>query len=129
MKHKHFEPECKMRVSASNSSFGSKAKMSRFSPNIFWTFYQFSSSLSITIEYSKIAFFCFSKICPFWLWTWSKIKNFHFHCKTWIICFYQKNIFDHIQSWNGSYLAKTEKFYNNFSFRYSIVSDKLPEFW
>ena len=50
---KNFGTECKTRFSASNSSFGSKAKMSRFASNSFCTLYQFSGSLSITIEYQK----------------------------------------------------------------------------
>ena len=79
MKHKNFGPECKTRVSASISSFGSKAKMSRFAPNIFWTFYQFSGSLSLTIEYSKkivVPFFRFGKIWP--IFTLDMVKNWKF---------------------------------------------------
>ena len=49
-KTKNFGPKCKTRVSASNSSFGSNAKMSQFATNIFLTFYQFSGSLSLTIK-------------------------------------------------------------------------------
>ena len=54
-KHKNFGPDCKTRVFASNSSFGSKVKISLFAPNIFWAFYQFSGSLSLTFEYRTCA--------------------------------------------------------------------------
>ena len=57
----------------------SKAKMSRFAPNIFWTLYQFSGSLSLTIEYSKkivVPFFRFGKIWP--IFTLDMVKNWNF---------------------------------------------------
>ena len=45
-----------MRVSVSISSFGSKAKMSQFSPNIFSTFYSFSGSLLHTLLFGRKRF-------------------------------------------------------------------------
>ena len=84
-KHKNFGPECKTLVSASNSTFGSKAKMSQFAPNIFSTFNQFSGRLPYTIQHIKYLEGCFSILArygPFWLWTWSKIENFEIFYKT-----------------------------------------------
>ena len=88
-KHMNFWPECKMRVSVSILRFGSKAKMSRFSPNIFSTFYWFSGSLPCTVQHIKNLegrFFVSARYGQFWLLTWSKMKNFDFFHKTIIIC-------------------------------------------
>ena len=65
----------KLRVSVSNSSFGSEAKMNWFVPHIFWIFYQFSGSLSLTLGHMKTLDALFSILAwygPFWLWKWSK---------------------------------------------------------
>ena len=78
-KHMNFGPECKMRVSVSTLSFGSKAKMSQFSPNIFWTFYQFSVSLPLTFRYSKIIFVPFFRFGKIWaILTRDMVKNWKF---------------------------------------------------
>ena len=83
-KHMNFWPDCKTRVSVSISSFGSKAKMSPFAPNIFSTFYQISGSLPYTVQYMKNLegrFSVSARYGPFWLLTWSKMKNFDFFHK------------------------------------------------
>ena len=84
-KHKNFWPGWKGRVSAAEFSFGSKAKMSQISPNIFQTFYQFSSRLSLTLQHIKNlddTFFILANYHPFWLLTWSKIRNIDIFYKT-----------------------------------------------
>ena len=53
--------------------------MSQISPNIFQTFYQFSSRLSLTFQHIKNlddTFLILASYQPFYLLTWSKIKNF-----------------------------------------------------
>ena len=59
--------------------------MSRFAPNISLTIYQFSDSLSLTIEYSKksvVAFFHFGKIWLTLTLNMVKIENFEIFHKT-----------------------------------------------
>ena len=107
----NFWPDCKTRVSVSISSFGSKAKMSRFGPNIFSTFYQFSDSLPYTVQRSPVQhiknlegrFSISARYGPFWLWTWSKIENFEILHKT-------KN--DYLIKTNDSCFIKKVKFFN-----------------
>ena len=81
----NFQSDWKRKVSAAKFSFGSKAKMSQISPNIFQTFYQFSSRLSLTFQHIKNldgTFFILASYHPFWLLTWSKIKNFDLNHKS-----------------------------------------------
>ena len=78
-------PNCKTRVLVSISSFGSKAKMSQIAPNIFQTFYQICSRLSLTYHHMKNldgTFFILASYHPFWLLTWSKIQKIDFFYKT-----------------------------------------------
>ena len=94
-KHMKFGPECKTRVSAAQSSFGSKAKMSVFSPNIFPTFYQFPGRFSLTLQHIKnleVRFSVSANYHRFWLLTWPKMKNFAFSIKCHSILF-QKELF------------------------------------
>ena len=80
----NFGPECKTRISAAHLSFGSKAKMSIFSPNIFPTFYQFPGRFSLTLQHIKnleVRFSVSANYHRFWLLTWSKMKNFAFFYK------------------------------------------------
>ena len=80
----NFWTECKMRVSVSILRLGSKAKMSRFSPIILLTFYWLSGSLSCTVQHIKnleSPFSVSARYGPFWLLTWSKMKNFDFSIK------------------------------------------------
>ena len=75
----NFGPECKTRVSAANSSFWSKVKISQISPNIFPTFYQFPGRFSLTLQHIKNLdrpFSVSANYHRFRLLTWSKIKNF-----------------------------------------------------
>ena len=75
----------KTKVSAANFSFGSKAKMSQIAPKIFQTFYQISSRLLFTFQHVKNlegTFFILACYHPFWLLTWSKIKNFDLNHKS-----------------------------------------------
>ena len=77
----NFGSDWKTKVSAAEFSFGSKAKMSQISPNIFQTFYQFSSTLSLTFQHMKNlddTFFILANYHPFWLLTWSKIQKIDF---------------------------------------------------
>ena len=81
----NFGPESKTKVSTANFSFGSKAKISKISPNIFQTFYQFSSRLSLTFQHIKNldgTFFILGSYHPFWLLARSKIKNFDLNHKS-----------------------------------------------
>ena len=81
----NFGPESKTEVSAANFSFGSKAKIGNISPNIFSTFYQYSSRLPCSIQHIKNLAHPFSvsaRYGPFWLLTWSKMKHFDFFHKT-----------------------------------------------
>ena len=80
-KHMNFGPECKTRVSAANSSFWSKVKISQIAPNIFPTFYQFPGRFSLTLQHIKnleSPFSVSANYHRFRLLTWSKIKNFDF---------------------------------------------------
>ena len=75
----NFGPECKTRISAARFSFGSKAKKSRFAPNIFPTFYQFSGRFSLTLQNSikiGIPFFHFGKLSQ--ILTFDMVKNEEF---------------------------------------------------
>ena len=75
----NFGPECKTRVSAARFSFGSKVKKSRFAPNIFPTFYQFSGRFSLTLQDFKkfgIPFFRFGKLSQ--ILTFDMVKNEEF---------------------------------------------------
>ena len=98
----NFWPECKTRVSVTISSFGSKAKMSRFSPNIFSTFYWFSGSLPCTVQHIKNLEGRFSvsvRYDPFWLGIWWKLKNSDFYYRRLIICFYWIIVFHLIKKY------------------------------
>ena len=104
----------KRMVSAAKFSFWSKAKMSQIAPNIFQTFYQISSRLSLTFQHIKNlddTFFILGSYCPFWLLTWSKIYKIDFFIilksnsfqkkSVWLLKLGSKFlIFDHVKSLN-----------------------------
>ena len=78
-KRMNFGPECKTRVSAANSSFWSKVKISQIAPNIFPTFYQFPGRFSLALQHIKNLESPFSVSANYYRFrflTWSKIKNF-----------------------------------------------------
>ena len=77
--HRNFGAEVKTRVTVAQSSFRSKAKMTKFSPNILTTFYWFSDTLLCTLQHIKNlahTFFVSARYRRFSLSTWSKMKNF-----------------------------------------------------
>ena len=81
----NFGSDWKTKVSAAEFSFGSKAKMSQIAPNIFQTFYQISSRLSLTFQHIKNlddTFLILASYHPFYLLAWSKIKNFDLNHKS-----------------------------------------------
>ena len=82
----NFGPDCKTRVSAAQSSFGSMAKMSVISPNIFPTFYQFPGRFSLTLQHIKKfggTFFRFGKLSQ--VLTFDMVKDEEF-CLFFIKC-------------------------------------------
>ena len=77
--HRNFGAEVKTRVTVAQSSFRSKAKMTKFSPNILTTFYWFSDTLLCTLQHIKNlahTFFVLARYRRFSLSTWSKLKKF-----------------------------------------------------
>ena len=77
--HRNFGAEVKTRVTVAQSSFRSKAKMTKFSPNILTTFYWFSDTLLFTLHHIKNlahTFFVSARYPRFSLSTWSKMKIF-----------------------------------------------------
>ena len=94
--HRNFGAEIKTRVTVAQSSFRSKAKMTKFSPNILTTFYWFSDTLLCTLQHIKNlahTFFVSARYCRFSLSTWSKMKNFDPDHKSKIIHFLYINNF------------------------------------
>ena len=146
----NFWPECKTRVSVTISSFGSKAKMSQFSPNIFSTFYWFSGSLPGTVQHIKDLegrFFVSARYGQFWLLTWSKMKDFDFFHKSknflstinkWLL-FYEKNQNSSFLTMSivkiGHILPKRENAPPNFLYvvqymaNYQKINRKLKKYW
>ena len=55
----NFAPECKRRVSAAFSSFGSKARMSQFGPNFFQTLFLPPGRFLLTVQHKYKEFGCF----------------------------------------------------------------------
>ena len=132
-------PECKTRVSVFISSFGFMAKMSQFAPIIFLTFYQISGSLPYTVQHIKNLegrFLVSARYGPFWLFTWSKMKNFDFFHKKKTFIFFKhllwkkskSYIFDHVKSQIGPYLAKRQNSLPKF-FICCAEHSKLQENW
>ena len=132
-----------MRVSAANFSFGSKAKMSQIAPNIFQTFYQISSRLSLTFQHIKNlddTFFILASYHPFWLLSWSKIKNLDQNHKSqndylWKIfhsCYIKKSQFFELLTVSkvkmGDNLPKWKHFHG-FIFKNRIFSKIFPKIW
>ena len=63
-----------------------------FPPTFFELFINYLVVWYLLLNNQKILLYGFSvsaKYGPFSLWTWSKIQNFHFYYKTWIICFFK----------------------------------------
>ena len=77
--YRNFGAEVKTRATVAQSSFRSKAKMTKFSPNILTTFYLFSDTLLCTSQHIKNlvhTFFVLGRYSRFSVSTWSKMKNF-----------------------------------------------------
>ena len=116
--HRNFGAEVKTRVTVAQSSFRSKAKMTKFSPNILTTFYWFSDTLLCTLQHIKNlahTFFVSARYCSFSLSIWSEMKNFDPDHKSKFIHFLIINnfafmvwvkffIFHHVESENLQYL-------------------------
>ena len=83
-KSKEFLSDRRTKVSTADFSIRSKAKMSQISPNIFQTFYQFSSRLTLTFQHIKNldgTFFILASYHPFWHLTCSKNQKNDFFYK------------------------------------------------